>query len=316
VKRYALLLVGYPILGLFGFAASCGRRSVEHAEHLYVVGLPQQVPVVAKQTHTVVQKKSSSRTVYEVSIEAGGRTHRLTVTSQDWYATPVWSLTTWYVDPATGEGIAEVERRYRTDRNGIRVLMGFGFVLAIIFSRGWWQGLPGGASEGRVRKGGPPPPPIDQFYLPKPERESTAQWERWLRIKYPSLGYLLGLTFGGAAVLALPALAVGFHEISMLLGLHAIFGAWTVLLASGRGHRRDRLLWRRGEERHAVARVARRDGNIRRYDVAFEFGGTVYTLRQRIPIEGEALTTRKDHVVVLVDPLRPTRAMVVPREAV
>lgn len=156
--------------------------------------------------------------------------------------------------------------------------------------------------------------------LPPPVRSPSAAWNGWLKERYRlargwawALGVFLVLVFGIAACagfpMALLVVAGGLGVIDSILIL-----AWMRL------YWRDRVLWREGEEIHAVLVETREQKEWLFYDFVYSFRDREYKKRQRwkadvgawlveSPRGAPAVTPR---IVVLVDPYRPERCTLVP----
>jgi hypothetical protein len=312
MKRYLLLAIGVPLTALPASFAAVEGRSIGRARAIYSREPSGEVLVTGKDTYTPYDRKGRGTTICRVTMQAPLGTVTRRVRREEYETAVVGTRTPWYADPVGGEGLSEVERGYRTAEAGYGALLGLALLLPVILARGAWQGVPGGAAEGRVRKGGLPAGETRDLSLPRPPRD-PAPWEAWLRRKYPPIRFLLGPPLGLSILVAVGAVALHGPEVVVALGVHQALLAWTVIFASVRGRRRDRALWERGEERHAEVLDAKRKGNVLRYEVGYEFGGETFTLRQRMPVEGEAQRGPKNRIVVLVDPLRPRRATVAPR---
>lgn len=312
-RRYLLILIVFPLAAIPAFLATFERREFERADRTFARGERLSALISGKDIHTSLARRGTSTTFYIVGLDTPDGPFSRRVKREDWARASKGERTPWYRDPEGGWACSELERAHLTDRTPYGVLLLLALIVSWFSCLGWWQGLPGGAAAAKVRRGGPPCPETRKLRLPKPEREPTKGFDRWLRERYPRPRALLGATLGAVLAIGLPAALLGFLETTAVLLLQGLFGAVVILLAHLRGTRRDRLLWRRGEERHAAAAEAKRTGNVFTYDVSFEFGGQAYALRQRLPIEAEALRGDQNRVVILVDPRNPKRATVVPR---
>ncbi len=312
MRRYLLILLGIPLAGLPAGAASCEGRSIDRALRAYAVPPSGEATVTGKETVMAWGRKGRRTTIYKVALDAPGGAVTRRVGEAEYALAAAGRRTAWHVDPQSGEGLSEIERGYRTDPATHGILLLLAVVVAFLSAGGTWKGLPGGGAEGRARRGGSSCPEIRELRLPRPPRD-PGRWEDWLARKYPRPGFLLWPFLGLALLVSVPAVLLGGWELAFVQALLLALTASVVLAATVRGKRRDRILWARGEERHARAATAKRTGNVRSYEVSYEFGGESWTLRQRMPIEGEALRGKGETVVVLVDPLRPSRATVAPR---
>jgi hypothetical protein len=312
-RRYLLLLIVFPLAAIPAFIATFERRDLQRAARTYAQGARGAALVTGKEIHSSWGRKGSSTTHYLVSLDTPDGPFQRRVQAKDWERAQKGESTDWYRDPQGAWGCSEFERAYLNDAASYGVLLFLALAVVWICSLGWWQGLPGGVAAAKVRKGGVACPETRNLRLPEPERSSTPGFDRWLRERYPRSRALLGMTLAAALAIGLPAALAGFFETTALMALQGMIGAGVILLAHLRGTRRDRLLWRRGLERHAAAAVAKRTGNVFTYEVSFDLEGQVYTLQQRLPIETEALRGDQNRVVVLVDPKNPRRATVVPR---
>ncbi len=315
-RRYLLLLVVFPLAAIPAFIATPERLGIERAERTYAQGERVTAFITGKETHTASARKGWPTTHYFVGLDTPNGAFTRRVKWEDWERAHKGEPTAWYRDPQGAWACSDLERAHLTDPASYTVLLLLALAVAWICSLGWWQGLPGGAAAAKVRKGGPPCPETRNLRLPKPERAATQGFDRWIRERYPRPRTLLGVTLAAALTIGLPAALMGFVETTALMVLQWMIGAVVILLAHLRGTRRDRLLWRRGVERHAAAAEAKRTGNVFTYEVSFDVEDQVYTLRQRLPLEADALRGDKERVVVLVDPQNPSRATVVPRGAV
>jgi len=315
-RRYLLLLIVFPLAAIPAFFSTFERRDLERAARAYAQGERGTALVTGKDARSSWGRKGGSTTHYFVSLDSPDGAVERRVQEQDWERARKGDSSAWYRDPQSAWGCSELERAHLHDAAAYGVLLFFAVGVAWLCSLGWWQGLPGGAAAGKVRPGGEPAPETRNLRLPEPERESTPGFDRWLRERYPRPRALLGVTLGAALAIGLPAALAGFFETTALMAFQGLLGSVVILLAHLRGTRRDRLLWRKGVERHAAAIVAKRTGNVFTYEIPFDLEGRVYTLRQRLPIETEALRADRDRIVILVDPQNPRRASVVPRGVV
>ncbi len=314
-RRYLLLLIVFPIAAAPAILSTGERRDLQRAARTYAESSRVTATVTGTETHSTYGRKGSSSTLYLVNLDAPDGLIRRKVTREDWERATKGEQTPWFQDPRGGWGCSELERAHLTDPASYVVFLFMALAVATLCGLGWWQGLPGGAAAGTVKPGGEPCPETRNLKLPEPEREATKGLDRWLLGRYPRPRSLVGVTLAGALAIGLPAGLMGSVETTALMAYQGLLGAAVILLAHVRGTRRDRLLWRRGVERHAVASVEKRTGNVHSYVVTFDLDGRVYTLRQRLPLESEGLIAAQGRYVVLVDPESPRRATVVPRDA-
>lgn len=312
--RYAMFLIVFPVIAVPGGLASCERFRIEEAERILATGERREATILRKFSHRPSDTKGrSGSTQYGVELEAGGKVFNRRVRKEEWDRAVEGMRTAWTFDPASGAGVSEVERPWRTDYGVYVLFISIGLALVFLLGGGLWQGLPGGAGEAKVRRGGEAERLPENPLLPPPDREERPEWERWLRSKYPPLGFLLRIVLTGVLACGIPLAAFLWVEAVVLVLLLGAYGVVVILLARARGLRRDRLLWRRGREVHAAPLEAKTTGNVRQYEAVFEFDGDCYRLRQRMPIEGDAMRAKDRRLVLLVDPLNPKRATVVPK---
>ncbi|MBI2932364.1 MAG: hypothetical protein HYY16_12000 [Planctomycetes bacterium] len=157
--------------------------------------------------------------------------------------------------------------------------------------------------------------------LPSPVRPPNPHWSAWLRAEYRVIpAFMAVLAFAAGAMLIATATNLGFRSgFWAVLGAAAL-GEIALLLAWMRGYWRDTVLWREGDEVHAVVLDERWENGRRRYSIAFSYRGRENRGQRTLPEAFAALRTRNpedapavtERAVVLVDPARPARWTLVP----
>ncbi len=313
-RRFLLLLIGVPLAAVPAFFAALDRREADRSDRLYARAPSGFATVLSKRAETVHRSKGSPTTYYYVTLEGPVHRSERRVDAAAWKDVVEGARTEWHADPRGGPGLSGLERSFRTNRTAGIVLLSLAIFAALLLGAGAWTGLPGGAAEGKARPGGPCPERT-RPQLPPPERAPAPAWEAWLRRKYLSPAPLLGAMALPALLISVPAAALDAAELAVALTAWWLAVATAALLASWRGRRRDRLLWRRGEERHATLVSEKPSGAVCAYEAVYEQGGRTWTLRQRMPGEARAARVVDGRVIVLVDRPCPSRATLVPAEA-
>ncbi len=157
--------------------------------------------------------------------------------------------------------------------------------------------------------------------LQSPIRDRSSDWMRWIRRKYRPARISTVLVAMITALVTLVTLCAGASSATVVT-LSGVGGSLALLLflAWMRGHWRDRVLWRDGDEVHAVVLRETWAQRVRTLAIGFsyhsrEYGGQVRmsdeftVLRADSPPSAPAVTER---AVVLVDPLKPGRWAIVP----
>jgi hypothetical protein len=159
--------------------------------------------------------------------------------------------------------------------------------------------------------------------LPGPVREMTPQWREWMRRRHgPWLGGL-GAVVALGGVIAIGAGPYAPGLIPYILGVTSV-PSIALALTWLRRRLRDGVLWREGEEVHAILFEERWENRTRAYTLAFRYRDVEYRVRARVPAthavqrvssppDAPAVTNR---VVILVDPVRPKRWVPVPTAVV
>ncbi len=157
--------------------------------------------------------------------------------------------------------------------------------------------------------------------LPETPRATPEAWKAWLRDKYASHRYgvwVFGVVSGVLAAILGAAGHLG-DPVAFLLAIPLVPG-----LALGlfwlRGYWRDRVLWLDGEELHGVLLETTTRSERIVYDVSYSSNGHEFARRASVPSAWEAWITDSPRsapavtrrVVLLVDPVRPTRWTPVP----
>lgn len=156
--------------------------------------------------------------------------------------------------------------------------------------------------------------------LPPPVRSTSVAWNGWLKERYRlargwawALGTVLVLGVGIAACAGFP--------MALLIVAGGLLAIESILVLSWmRLYWRDRVLWREGEEIHAVLVETQEQREWLLYHFVYGFRDREYKRRQRwkadvgawlveSPRGAPAVTPR---IVVLVDPYRPERCTLVP----
>lgn len=157
-----------------------------------------------------------------------------------------------------------------------------------------------------------------QPVLPPPVRPGNDAWKNWLKRKHSTSKGLTGILGGIAAILMIVGAFVGIGPLIGGLVVTAVFGF--ALLIHLRNYWRDRVLWREGEELHAVVLHQQEVKSIIHCRFSYSYGNREYRGSEHLPSadaprtvpspEGAAAVA--DRVVILVDPYRPTRCVIVP----
>lgn len=304
MKRYWMLTIGFPIVA--AAAGWGGWERVQADRALRILALPPaaQATIVSK-AWIVPSGRRAGSPYHQITLRLPGRQFSVRVMPSDYETATEGGTTGWHVDPATGEGIADVERMKRI--TGMYFPYALAVVLTLILCSGMWLGLPGGGGEARVRRGAPPGREPAKPLLPPPPRKEHRRWEEWLEKKYPPLRFLLAIPAVGAAPFVAGFLIAGWTEPAVILIVHAAMAGFVVLRSRAGGRSRDRRFWRDGLEIPVTSLDARTSGNVWLITASFVNGGEPYTLTQRWPIE---CGTPADSV--LVDPKRWRRATVTP----
>lgn len=304
MNRYWLLLIGFPFV-----AAAAAWGGVERSRSdaaLRILALPPALEAtIVRKDYTIPGGRRKGSPYHTVDLKLPDRKVTRRVASEDYRAARIGGTTPWHVDPGTGEGIAEIERRERT--NGMIFPYALAFSLAFILCGGMWKGLPGGAAEARVRRGGPGASGSGNPDLPPPPRELTPRWRTWMSRKYPSLRKLLPIPFVGALPFAVAFLLLGFPEPAVIMGVHGAMALLVIVASRARGLARDRRLWIHGIEITDCRIDATVAGKVWRIEATYTSGGENYTLTQRWPVECDRPGRR-----LLIDPGSFRRATAVP----
>jgi len=161
--------------------------------------------------------------------------------------------------------------------------------------------------------------------LPAPVRTHNPAWRAWMRHRCRGFPILMGVaTVLGALVALIVAGKEGITAAFWLTAAGTAFVDGLLLLGWLRRHWCEHVLWREGEEVHAVVLDRSWENGATLYTLGFSYRGSERTRRIRIPDAFDALvvgspggspavTTR---VAVLVDPARPERWSVVPTTCV
>ena len=156
--------------------------------------------------------------------------------------------------------------------------------------------------------------------LPVPVRSTSAEWNSWLRRKYrkPRMACFSLAFLGGTG--AWCSAWAGFPLWLLLASLFLLGVLVFVFLAFLGGYWRDRILWREGEEVHAVLLSSKMESDAWIYTYTYPYGNTEYRGHEHLhpgtqawqvtPPKGAPAVTPR--VIVLVDPYRPKRCTLVP----
>lgn len=158
--------------------------------------------------------------------------------------------------------------------------------------------------------------------LPVPVRATNSRWNEWLRRKYGSLrGACVILTLSVAIG---TGFALGLGSGPVLWGVDAILIAVdsVLVLLWLRRYWRDRILWREGEEFHAILLETKEQGSSCHYSYAYHFGGYDFRRAEHLPSDVPAWRVESppgasavtERVILLVDPNRPERCALIPAE--
>jgi hypothetical protein len=304
LNRYWLLLIGFPIVAVPAGWGGVERARSETALRIFSLPPTLQATIVRKD-YIVPSGRRAGSPYHSVVLRLPDREITRRIAVDDYNAAQVGGSTPWHVDPATGEGIAGVERSERT--TGMIFPYALAFLLAFILCGGIWQGLPGGAAEARVRRGGPGASAEGRPGLPPPPREPTPRWRAWMLKKYPPLRKLLPIPIAGALPFAVGFLLLGFPEPAAIMAVHGGMAFVVILWSHARGFARDRRLWKQGIEITECRIEAKVSGKVWRIEASYTSAGENFTLTQRWPVECD-----RPGQGILVDPRSFRRATAVP----
>lgn len=304
MNRYWLLLIGFPIVAVPAAWGGVERARSETA--LRILSLPPTLEAtIVRKDYVIPSGRRAASPYHAVVLKLPDREVSRRVAFDDYHAARIGGTTPWHADPVTKEGIAGIERGERT--TGMIFPYALAFLLAFLLCSGMWRGLPGGAAEARVRRGGPGASGQGNPGLPPPPRELTPRWRTWMSRKYPSLRKLLPIPLVGALPFAVAFLLLGFPEPAAIMGVHGGMALLVILASRARGLARDRRLWTHGIEITGCRIDAKVAGKVWQIEASYTSGGENYTLTQRWPVECDRPGQR-----ILIDPGSYRRATAVP----
>lgn len=158
--------------------------------------------------------------------------------------------------------------------------------------------------------------------LEPPVRRPHPGWHAWIRRKQRLWPITMVVVAIPALVLTWAAFAMSKTSTTFWISAGAsVLVESVLLLAWMRAYWRDVVLWREGEEVHAIILEERWEQGLHSFDVAFSYRSSEHRGRRTMPQPSSALTTQSPsdapavthRVVVLVDPLRPERWSIVPQ---
>lgn len=300
MNRYWLILIGFPVVAVP--AGYGGIERVRSNEALRILSLPPTFQATILRKFREVRSSRRGSTTYPMVVLKlpDGEVMRR-VSPLDFEAAQIGGTTSWHVDSAASEGIAEIERTERT--TGMYIPYGLAFMFAFLLCSGIATGLATGA---KVRRGGPGASDKANPALPPPPREATPRWRDWMSKKYPPLRRLLPIPVVGALLFAGGFLIVGFREPAAVMAVQGAMALSVMFASRFRGLARDRRLWTQGVELPARLVEAKITGKAWLIEASFTSAGENFTLSQRWPMECDRPAPR-----VLVDPRSPRRATVV-----